>query len=109
MAVQAYGKAKLVKKVNAGSFHPKPRVDSAVLLINSISSEFFTKNNITEETYFAVLKSGFAHKRKKLSSNLKDIFPKTDWTSVFSRLNLDLNIRPEELTLDIWAELSKQI
>jgi 16S rRNA (adenine1518-N6/adenine1519-N6)-dimethyltransferase len=108
IAVQAYGKAKLIKRVSAGSFFPKPRVDSAILLIDSISSNLFDSNKVSEDIFFKVVKSGFAHKRKKLSSNLRDAFPETDWLRIFNEIDLKENTRPEELSIETWITLSKK-
>jgi 16S rRNA (adenine1518-N6/adenine1519-N6)-dimethyltransferase len=69
ISVKAYGTPRIEGKVPRGSFHPVPNVDSAILAINNISRTFF--QNIDEKKFFETLKYGFAHKRKKLSSNLK--------------------------------------
>jgi 16S rRNA (adenine1518-N6/adenine1519-N6)-dimethyltransferase len=107
IAVEVYGKPKLIQRVSAGSFYPKPRVDSAVLLISEISGSFFKNNNIPEDIFFKTLKSGFAHKRKKLSSNLKEVFDEVDWNKVFIDLKLAPNTRAEEINKETWLDLSK--
>jgi 16S rRNA (adenine1518-N6/adenine1519-N6)-dimethyltransferase len=72
ISVKVYGEPKYVKTVKAGSFTPPPKVDSAILLINNISREFF--HDISEEKFFEILHIGFAHKRKQLQGNLKAVF-----------------------------------
>ena len=108
-AVRAYGKPKLIKRVSAGSFFPKPRVDSAVLQISDISNTFFKENNMPEKTFFKVLKAGFAHKRKKLTSNLKEVFPLHDWGSVLVDLGLDSNTRAEDIDIIVWGKLTRVV
>jgi len=49
MSVKAYGQPKFIKKVKAENFSPKPRVDSAILLIENISKDFF--EDISEEKF----------------------------------------------------------
>src|SRR5258706_8508314 len=73
ISVKAYGKPKLIMKVAARYFSPAPKVDSVIILINDISREAFTKNEINEEKFWEIVKTGFAHKRKKLGSNLKTL------------------------------------
>lgn len=73
ISVKAYGKPKLIMKVAARYFSPAPKVDSAIILINDISRETFTKNKISEKKFWEIVKTGFAHKRKKLGSNLKNL------------------------------------
>ncbi|MEN9852232.1 MAG: dimethyladenosine transferase, rRNA (adenine1518-N6/adenine1519-N6)-dimethyltransferase [Candidatus Parcubacteria bacterium] len=109
ISVAVYGKPVLVKRVPAGSFYPKPRVDSAILLIADITDTFFRERNISQELFFKVLKVGFAHKRKKLLRNLFDVFPDTDWHTIFVKLNLDENTRPEDITKEVWGELTKLV
>lgn len=89
--------------VAAGNFIPAPKVESAVLY-------FKLRSNIDKNLankFLKIIKSGFAEKRKKLSSNLCKIwwFDKTQIEQVFKKLNLSDNIRAEELDLPMWLEL----
>ena len=72
ISVKAYGKPKNIGKVSKENFSPKPKVDSAILLIDSISRDFF-KDADNEEKFFQILKAGFAHKRKLLAGNIKHL------------------------------------
>ncbi len=103
MSVKAYGEPKYVQKVPAMLFNPAPKVDSAILHITNISKDFFTQHNITEQSFFTILKKGFSQKRKKLTNNLK-IDPRT-----LERVGLDTNARAETLTLKQWGLLTKII
>lgn len=105
LSVKAYGVPKIVYRVNKGSFNPAPTVDSAVLGIYSISRANF-KNQYHEAMYFKILKAGFSHKRKMLISNLKQVFPGTDFSSLFTSLSIPLKARAEDLPLAIWLSLS---
>ena len=102
-SVKAYGTPKIAMKVPARYFSPAPKVDSAIISIKNISRKFFIENKIDENNFWDIIHAGFAHKRKKLSSNLKK-----------SKLNLnekflkDLgNKRAEEMTLSDWLLLTK--
>ncbi len=107
ISVKAYGLPKMVAKVNKENFSPAPKVDSAILLISNISKEFFTEMDSTcspqvnEKRFFEILHAGFAHKRKILSSNLKNI------VSVEKLATLQPNIRAEDLKLEEWRNLAK--
>jgi 16S rRNA (adenine1518-N6/adenine1519-N6)-dimethyltransferase len=102
ISVKAYGEPKMIMKVPKRYFSPAPKVDSAVIAIKNISRHFFEKNKINEERFWEIVKTGFAHKRKKLSSNLKNVtFVKK---SHFVNLG---NKRAEDLTLEGWIALSK--
>lgn len=105
LAVKVYGDPKLVYRVNKGSFNPIPSVDSAVLLIENISRNHFTSKK-HEENFFLVLKSGFAHKRKFLISNLKEKIPNISWVEVFNKHGVNEKVRAEDIPLDTWLKLS---
>lgn len=102
ISVKAYGEPKMIMKVPARYFSPSPKVDSAVISIKNISKKIFSENKITEEKFWEILHAGFAHKRKKLSSNLKKYIGP-------SYVNILKNKRAEELTLTDWINLVKSI
>jgi len=73
ISVKAYGKPKLITKVDKRYFSPAPKVNSAVIKISHINRKIFKENKINEEKFWKIVKKGFAHKRKKLSGNLKNV------------------------------------
>ena len=102
ISVKAYGEPKLIMKVPARYFSPAPKVDSAIIAIKHISREQFKKHDISEEKFWEIVKLGFAHKRKKLSGNLKNkiLFENQS-------LNTFKDKRAENLTLSDWILLAK--
>jgi len=109
VSVQVYGKPKIAFKVSAGNFFPPPKVDSAVLIIDNISKKWF--NSITEKDFFAIVKSGFAKKRKFLINNLLGglNISKTEIESVFKECGINFKARAEELKLEEWKCLTKNL
>jgi 16S rRNA (adenine1518-N6/adenine1519-N6)-dimethyltransferase len=107
MSVKAYGNPKYISTVKAEYFSPKPKVDSAILLINDISNEFFKE--IDENEFFEAVKAGFLHKRKKLIRNLEEIYEPAILEKAFETCRLDKNIRAENLSLGKWKELLLKI
>lgn len=108
LSVKAYGEPKLVYKVSRGSFNPAPTVDSAVLQIKNISRNNF-KNQYHEQIFFKTVKQGFAHKRKLLLSNLKEVFPSVNLPEIFEALGLQPKVRAEDVTLPSWIQLSLRL
>lgn len=106
ISVKACGQPKYVEKVLAGSFVPAPSVDSAILAIENISRDHF-RGEIVEKAFFELLKTGFSSKRKKLASNLRVKYDKEIVSEAFSSLNLDENVRAEDINLETWMELAK--
>ncbi len=68
ISVKVYGEPKIIKKVPASCFYPKPKVDSAILKISDISKRFF--KTVNEKEFFKLVKKGFSQKRKLLKNNL---------------------------------------
>jgi 16S rRNA (adenine1518-N6/adenine1519-N6)-dimethyltransferase len=115
ISVKAYGEPKMIMKVPARYFSPAPKVDSAIIAIKNISRKNFTSpqphpnsllegegRSIDEQKFWEIVKTGFAHKRKKLSSNLKN----TVLCQGRSLTSLG-NKRAEDLTLLDWIMLAK--
>ncbi len=103
ISVKAYGNPKFIMKVPARYFSPAPKVDSAVISITGISRKIFKENNISEENFWEMVKNGFAHKRKKLTSNLKGLISKEKIEKMSGE-----NIRAEDLKLEDWITLLKE-
>ena len=109
MSVKAFGTPKMVMKVDKENFSPAPNVDSAILLISNISKKFFTDNNIPEQKFFEILHAGFAHKRKMLLGNLKEALGMENLGQIFHQIGLSEKIRAEDLSLDQWSQLVKNL
>jgi len=110
LSVKVYGKPKYIQTVKAGSFSPSPKVDSAILLIENISRDFFgvgghRVSTGREEKFFELVRAGFRSKRKKLSTNLSTLVPKTRILEAFKKLGLDENLRAEDLDISGWGKL----
>ncbi|HAS81003.1 MAG: Ribosomal RNA small subunit methyltransferase A [Candidatus Nomurabacteria bacterium GW2011_GWE1_32_28] len=112
ISVKAYGSPKIIMKVPSRYFSPAPKVDSAIIAIKNISRKIFIKNKLNEEKFWEIIHTGFAHKRKKLSSNLKTFLKGGGIASALdSMIKLESlgNKRAENLTLSDWINLTKII
>lgn len=108
IAVKAYGNPTYISTVKAGNFVPAPSVDSAIIKISNISRNNFT-NKHHEEVFFQLVKTGFAHKRKTLSGNLKNIWEPSLVDKALAKNNLPPKIRAEDLGILDWLHLSKVV
>ncbi|PJC49615.1 ribosomal RNA small subunit methyltransferase A [Candidatus Nomurabacteria bacterium CG_4_9_14_0_2_um_filter_32_10] len=117
ISVKVYGDPKIIMKVPSRYFSPAPKVDSAIIAIKNISRKIFIENSQIvqsrtlhnlqfEEKFWEIIRAGFAHKRKKLSSNLKDFLKNKKDGGIASVKSLG-NKRAEELTLNDWIQLTK--
>ncbi len=101
IVTQYFSNAHIALNVPAASFTPVPKVNSAVVVFEFKETVF---NKIEEEEFLLFVKHCFAMRRKKLSNNLKkiDIFL-TEKNMI--ALDLNVNSRPQELTLKQYLEL----
>jgi len=102
LSVKAYGTPRYVKTVKAGAFSPPPKVDSAILAVDTISRVQFV-NAEHEERFFTLLHAGFASKRKLVRSNIKSLVTPKD----LAACNIPEKARAEDLALSEWLCLSK--
>src|SRR3989338_2408331 len=103
ISVKAYGNPKIAGIVKAGAFSPSPKVDSAILLISNISKNSF--ENVDEQRFFEIVKTGFAHKRKIVSANLRPIFGENT-EKILTECEIDPQSRAETLSLAKWLSLA---
>ncbi len=104
IAVKVYGTPRIVKRVPARYFTPAPKVDSAVLAITDISNKNFSSPK-EEQRFFEIMKTGFAHKRKQLAGNLKDLLREHTRTHL-EQADVHQNARAEDITLDQWLKVA---
>jgi 16S rRNA (adenine1518-N6/adenine1519-N6)-dimethyltransferase len=107
LSVKLFGKPKIIRTVEASYFNPKPKVDSAIIHIDDISTDFL--KNIDGEILFKTIKVGFSKKRKKLQSNLSEIFDKEKVKDVMKKIDLGENTRAEDVPLSKWKILSSYL
>lgn len=103
-AVAVFGKARSAGVVRAEDFEPAPKVDSAILVIENISDDFFV--GMDRQKFFDTLRKGFSHKRKVLLNNFDEI-EREKVENYLKSKKMSLKIRAEELSKEDWRELTK--
>lgn len=109
ISVKAFGHPKLVDIVSKRYFRPVPKVDSAIILIDSISKNFFSEQKITIPAFFRAVKAGFAHKRKVLIGNLSAIAPRETLDNLWTTCGLDPKVRAEDISLETWGSITRAL
>ncbi len=107
LSVKVFGNPKYIKTVSRGHFTPSPAIDSAIILVSSISQQNFA--DLEKPLFFNLIHLGFAARRKQLLGNLSGQYFRTELINIFSTLGLPLDVRAEDLTLDKWLTLAKSI
>ena len=117
ISVKIFGTPRMIQKVSAGSFHPKPKVDSAILCIENINNDYFNQfanPEYAEEFFFQMLKAAFIYKRKLLLNNLSALplsfgEGKEKLKTIFNELHIDERERAENVTIEQWKHLFSSI
>ena len=90
--------------VNKNSFLPKPKIDSVVISLKK--KEKIKINN--EEFFFKLIRDSFKFRRKNIRNNLKD-YDLNKIEEVLKKYGYDLNVRSEELSLEIFGDISNRL
>ncbi|MDZ7611433.1 MAG: 16S rRNA (adenine(1518)-N(6)/adenine(1519)-N(6))-dimethyltransferase RsmA [Candidatus Moranbacteria bacterium] len=109
-AVQYFGKPEIISQVSRESFYPRPEVDSAILKI-SPRGKYRYKNEKKEKNFLQLVRIGFSSPRKTLINNLKAGFSleREELEKIFEKLNLPKDVRAQNLKIEDWQNLEKEI
>jgi len=102
LRVDYFATASVVGRVPATVFHPKPKVESALVAIRRRPQVKIDPSVVSEEVLFDVIRTAFAHRRKMLRGTL------SSWATpeIFAAADVAPTARPEELTVDDFARLA---
>lgn len=108
ISVQYFAKAEILTKISPENFSPKPKVDSVLIKIIPYEKPLFEIKN--EDFFFQIIKTAFNKRRKILLNSLENSsFMKIDkkkLKEIILQLELNSLIRPEEITIPKFVELS---
>ncbi len=99
--ISRYFAVRKLAQASPGSFCPPPKVFSTV--IELVPHEEIFLPHVKHDIFSALVHAAFAHRRKLVVSNLRAVFPKVDWQSVFSKCGISLTARAEELSAQQFA------
>jgi len=104
---QLFGKPEIVGIVPANSFHPAPKVDSAILKIEVYKKPLIPESQMKD--FIRAVKFGFTQKRKKLGNSLAaglHIKP-AEMREILLEAGIDPDLRAEHLGIEEWKRLAK--
>jgi 16S rRNA (adenine1518-N6/adenine1519-N6)-dimethyltransferase len=105
VSVQFYAAPRLVRRVPAGAFYPRPKVDSAVLRLDVYSH--LPVDDVAPVRFFEVVRAGFGQKRKQLANSLSAglALSKPAVQAALLKAGIDPVRRAETLALAEWRRL----
>lgn len=96
-------------KIDRSAFHPRPRVDSAAVVLDfSLPAE---TTGAHPELFEALVRRAFQMRRKTLSNALAGWrgLDKAEWGRLFERAGIRADWRAERLEIPQWARLSDEL
>lgn len=106
ISVAFYADAKIDFIVSKNCFHPRPKIDSAIISLTPKKTDY-TKEFIRD--FFLVLRTGFSSPRKQILKNLTAIGDREKLEKVLATSGIENNRRAETLSLENWMEIAKNI
>lgn len=103
--IRYYTRPKKLFFITRTCFRPTPKVDSCFLQLEIRQEPPVKIEN--EELLFKIIRATFNKRRKTLRNSLKGIIAPEELEEFFVKYNIDSNIRPESLTLQDFAKLTK--
>lgn len=109
-SVYYYCESEKIMEVPNSSFIPEPEVTSEVIKMNLREEPAVKIEN--PKVMFMIIKSAFMQRRKTLLNaltNAKVFLSKNEGLEILKKLNLDENVRAENLTIEYFANIAKSI
>lgn len=99
VAVNFYASGEILFDVPRESFMPSPKVDSVVIKLVLNDEDKYQIEN--KKKFFSLVKCAFAQRRKTALNSISNTMgvSKQKITEIFTELGLEINIRPEKLTM----------
>jgi len=106
--INFYCDSKILFFIPKESFWPKPKVDGAVIKLSNIKNKNL---EVDKFLFYKVIKIGFSSPRKKIINNYFNNIKlnKKEVYNLFNKININPNLRPENLSLKDWIKLTEEI
>jgi 16S rRNA (adenine1518-N6/adenine1519-N6)-dimethyltransferase len=107
VSIQSQAAVSLVRRVPAEAFYPRPKVDSAVLVLEPISDDTRAIRREEVRDFTTLVQAGFKQPRKTLANSLSDglTVTRAEATDRLSRASIDPGRRPQALAVADWVRL----
>ncbi|MFH0855992.1 MAG: 16S rRNA (adenine(1518)-N(6)/adenine(1519)-N(6))-dimethyltransferase RsmA [Candidatus Omnitrophota bacterium] len=101
---QYYASPKILFGISRNCFKPSPKVDSSFLKLKIRETPGVSVED--EGLFFKIVRSAFGKRRKTLRNSLWGVVLPEALSEFFAKTSLEINIRPEDLTLGDFALLA---
>jgi 16S rRNA (adenine1518-N6/adenine1519-N6)-dimethyltransferase len=101
--VAYHAQARIVGRVPASVFVPRPKVESVLVRIDRRPVPAVDPAQVPASQLFALVRAGFAHRRKMLRGALAGLVP----PEAFEEAGIDPSARAESLSVEAWGRLAR--
>lgn len=107
VSVQFYARPRILRRIPAGAFLPRPKVDSCLVRLDLYASP--TNPGLPPAHFFRVARAGFGQRRKQLRNSLSAglACPKAQADTWLRAAAIDPSRRAETLSISEWGALAK--
>ena len=105
--VQTFYNIKKILDLNESDFWPQPKIKSTLIKVENRKKNHFKDFDYKEFSIF--LFNSFSERRKKIINNLQSYYPKALVIEKLNELNIDENIRPQDIEVDIFMLLFRNL
>lgn len=109
LAVALRADAEVVLELPPEAFRPRPKVDSAVILLRRLPAPRVPAGD--ERAFWRLAKAAFAQRRKMAAGVIARALgrPRTEVEAAFAAAGVPADARPEKIGLPAWAALAKTL
>jgi 16S rRNA (adenine1518-N6/adenine1519-N6)-dimethyltransferase len=100
--VAYHATASLLGRVPATVFMPRPKVESVIVGMDRRPAPAVDADCVSSQRLFAVVRAGFAHRRKMLRGSLSGVVE----PAAFEATGTDPTLRAEDLDVAAWGRLA---
>lgn len=105
--VNYYSSSKIIGNVSKTSFIPNPKVESCIVKLTKLEKPKVEVKD--EKMLFELIKTNFTKRRKNILNSLSSVIEKEKLEQILEKLDINPQIRGEELTLEQYAEIVNYI
>ena len=111
VAVQSAARPRIIRLVSPGAFHPRPKVESAVVKLEPLAAPLVPPEQ--RDDFLELVRAGFGQPRKQLLNSLEQglgqvrgpAWSRADVRELLEHTGISSERRPQELRLDEWRAL----
>ena len=104
---QFYCEPEILFSISRNCFFPRPKVDSSLLALRFRDKPLLAK--ALERKFFKITRAAFNQRRKTLRNSLSRVASRAVLAAYFKKYSFDPDIRPEQLSVQDFINLTKEL